>query len=193
MIVRWLGEACVEIESDLNILIDPNYEVEPVNVPDLILVTHEHDDHFDENIIKKYPDTKIYGPQSFFEHFDVDGKIIQSGDRVKNDIDIFKCDCYNSIESVCYYYQGVYHTADSADYPKPKSEVKVLFTACFEDYYNEYLNLVKDIKPKIVVPYHFNSHSDKNVKEAMGLYKILREAGYNSRLLKPGDHIKIKK
>jgi hypothetical protein len=54
------------------------------------------------------------------------------------------------------------------------------------------LNRVKDIKPEIVVPYHFNSKDEENVNEAMELNKILREAGYDSRLLKPGDFIKIK-
>ncbi len=191
MLVRFLGEACVEIEDDLNILIDPNYETQPETTPDIILVTHEHDDHFDMNVLEKYPGAKIYGPKSFFNNFDVDGEIIESGETIKNDIKVMECDCYNSEESVCYFYKGIYHTADSADYPKPEENVKLIFTASFKDFFNEYLTRVKDIKPEIVIPYHFNSEAKKEVKEAMKLNKILREAGYDSRLLKPGDFIKI--
>ncbi|HKL11974.1 MAG TPA: MBL fold metallo-hydrolase [Halanaerobiales bacterium] len=191
MIVRFLGEASIEIEDDLNILIDPHYETEPKNKPDIILVTHEHDDHFDQEILKKYPDTSLYGPQSFFDKFSVEGKVIESGDNIKDEIKVLDCDCYGSDESVCYYYKGIYHTADSADYPKPDQDVKLMFTACFKDFFNEYLTLVKDIKPDIVIPYHFNSKDNDAVQEAMELNKILREAGYDSRLLKPGDFIKF--
>ena len=192
MKVRWLGEACIEIEDDLNILIDPNYESKPETTPDIILVTHEHDDHFDMKVTEKYPKATIYGPQSFFDNFDVEGEVIESGETIKSEIQVMECNCYNSEESVCYFYKGIYHTADSADYPKPKEDVKLMFTASFKDFFNEYLNRVKDIKPGIVVPYHFNSKDEENVKEAMELNKILREAGYDSRLLKPGDFIKIK-
>lgn len=191
MIVRFLGEACIEIEDNLNILIDPNFETKPEINPDIILVTHEHDDHFDEKVIDLYPDAEIYGPQSFFDEFEVEGKVVESGDTINEDIEVLDCDCYGSEESVCYYYKGIYHTADSADYPQPKKDVKLMFTACFKDFFNEYLTLVKDIKPKIVIPYHFNSQDNEQVKEAMELNKIMREAGYDSRLLKPGDFIKI--
>lgn len=192
MIVRWLGEACLEIEDDLNILIDPNYETKPETTPDIILVTHEHDDHFSMDVLEEYPEAKVYGPQSFFDTFDVEGEVIESGETIENDIKILECDCYNSEESVCYFYKGIYHTADSADYPKPEENVELMFTASFKDFFNEYLTRVKDIKPEIVIPYHFNSEDEEKVKAAMELNKILREAGYDSRLLKPGDFIKIK-
>lgn len=193
MIVRFLGEASVEIKDNLDILIDPNFEVEPENDPDIILVTHEHDDHFDDGVIEKYPAAEIYGPKSFFDKFTVEGEVIGSGETIKEGIEVLECDCYGSKESVCYYYNGIYHTADSADYPKPEKDVKLMFTACFKDFFNEYLNLVKDIKPDIVIPYHFNSKDSDAVQEAMELNKILREAGYDSRLLKPGDFIKFEK
>lgn len=191
MIVSWLGEACIEIKDKLNILIDPNYETEPEYKPDIILITHEHDDHFDPKVIKKYPEAELYAPQSFFNKYEVDGNTIKKGDTIKEDIKVLECDCYNSKEAVCYYYKGIYHTADSADYPKPKNDVNLLFTACFKDFFNEYLDLVKAIKPKIVIPYHFNSENNEQIKEAIELNTILREAGYDSRLIKPGDTIKI--
>ncbi|HMA58644.1 MAG TPA: MBL fold metallo-hydrolase [Halanaerobiales bacterium] len=191
MIVRFLGEASIEIEDDLNILIDPNFESEPETEPDIILVTHEHDDHFDDKVVEQYPGAEIYGPQSFFDKFEVEGTVIERGETIKEDIEVLGCDCYGSEEAVCYYYHGIYHTADSADYPKPEKDVKLMFTACFKDFFNEYLTLVKDIKPDIVIPYHFNSKDNDAVQEAMELNKILREAGYDSRLLKPGDFIKF--
>ena len=191
MKVRFLGEASIEIEDDLNILLDPNYESEPELTPDVILVTHEHDDHFDMKIVDKFPEAEIYGPQSFFDEYDVEGTVVQSGETIKDKIEVLDCDCYGSEGSVCYYYNGIYHTADSADYPKPEKEVKLMFTACFKDFFNEYLTLVKDIKPEIVIPYHFNSKDNDAVQEAMELNKILREAGFDSRLLKPGDFIKF--
>ena len=40
MQIKWLGNACIEIKGEKNILIDPNYLKEPEIDPDLILVTH---------------------------------------------------------------------------------------------------------------------------------------------------------
>lgn len=45
MKVRWLGHSCIEILGQRHILIDPDYQREPMPNLDYILITHGHEDH----------------------------------------------------------------------------------------------------------------------------------------------------
>ncbi len=186
MKVRWLGNAALEIFGEKHILIDPNLTVEYEKKPDIILLTHEHDDHFDpEDYNKINEDTELYGPKTTLEKFDLKGDIVTAGDNIGN-IEVLDCDCYGSDDSVSYFYNGLLHAGDSAYFPDTKG-VNAVFTACFQDYYDDYVEAFKRLKPEIVVPFHYNPKED--MEDAEGLKKRLDEEDIPNKILKPGDHI----
>src|SRR6056297_3582013 len=98
MQVRWLGNACIEIKGEKNILIDPNYLTEPEIEPDIILVTHEHSDHIDPAKLEQFNNYQLYAPASVYDEFDLAGETIQAGATIKEDIQVIGCDCYGSEE-----------------------------------------------------------------------------------------------
>ena len=191
MKIRWLGNACLEIQDTHNILIDPNYLVEPQIDPDIILVTHEHSDHIDPNILSDFSDSKLYAPQSVFDNFDIQGQNVQGGDIITDQIKVIQCDCYGSEQSVCYFWKGLYHTADSSTYQTPGGSVKVLFTACFPNLYDEYLQSVKKIQPDLTIPYHFNPRDEEKLEEARGLRDHLEQNGFDSKLVDMQESISL--
>lgn len=191
MRVRWLGEACVEIIGEQTMLIDPNYQVEPEENPDLILVTHEHDDHFDPEVRKKFPGAELYAPQSVYDEFDVAGEVVTAGEEFGPGIKVLDCDCYGSEEAVGYYYQGVLHTADAAQFPIPEAEVKLAFSACFTDFQEEYLASCRQVEPELVVPYHYTAGEEEGIAEAKSLVKKLTANGFTSQLLEAGAEVKL--
>lgn len=191
MKIRWLGNATVEIIGEENILIDPNFLVKPKTNPDTVLVSHEHNDHFNIRHYNNLTPTELYAPLSVFENFDVQGEIIKPGDKIKNSIQVLNIDCYNARTSVGYYHKGVYQTGDASRFPEPAGKVKVLFTACFPDLYSEYLASCQLLEPEVVIPYHYNPDNQNNFKGALGLIDKLKKEGFNCKLLKPGEGINI--
>ncbi|HMA62578.1 MAG TPA: MBL fold metallo-hydrolase [bacterium] len=191
MKIKWLGNACLEIQDKHNILIDPNYLVEPRIDPDIILITHEHSDHIDPQKIGAFSNYKLYAPVSVFQKFDIEGQEVQGGDIITDQIKVIQCDCYGSEQSVCYFWRGLYHTADASTYQTPGGNVKLLFTACFPNLYDEYLQSVKKIQPELTIPYHFNPNDKEKLEEARGLKNYLKENGFKSRLLEMQERITI--
>ena len=191
MEVRWLGQACLEIKGNKNILIDPNYRVEPENDPDLILITHEHDDHIDSEKLTYFPDVEIFAPYTVLEKFDLAGKKVRGGEEISEEIQIMECDCYGSDFSVCYFYNGLLHTADSARFPDPGSNVEIVFSACFPDFYSDYEASCERLQPDMVIPYHYNPEDDSEWEEAEGLVTRLNQKGFNTRMLTPGQKITL--
>ncbi|MFO7792918.1 MAG: MBL fold metallo-hydrolase [Candidatus Saliniplasma sp.] len=188
MKVRWLGNACVEIFGEDHVLIDPNFSVEPEKKPDLVLVTHEHDDHFDTDDFAKYKDNvELLAPEPTLKKFDLDGIGAEPGMYFK-DVKILDCQCWNAEQSVSYYYDGVLHSGDSNIFPEVEN-VKLLFTACFPDYYDDYLSAFKRLKPELVVPFHYDPEDGS--EDAEGLVELMDEEGINGTLLEPGDSVEV--
>ncbi len=186
MKVRWLGNAAVEIFGEKHILIDPNFTVKPEKEADIVLLTHEHDDHFSpeyHSSIKK--DVELFGPKTTLEKFDLGGKTVEPGDELEG-IKVLDCDCYGSEESVSYLYQGILHSGDSAYFPEVK-EVKLIFTACFPDYHEDYISAFKRLDPRMVIPFHYDPKD--GLEDAEGLKERMDEEGIPNKLLEPGDHV----
>ena len=191
--LRWLGNAALEIQGEDNIIIDPNFLADPEIKADIVLITHEHDDHInpeDLNSVCK-EDTEVYAPQSVYDKFDLDGDVVKSGDLIQDKIKVLDVDCYNSEESVAYYYDGVYHTADAADYPDPGEEIKILFTACFNDYFSEYIENVIKLDPQMAAPYHYDPEERQELLQAKGLSSKFSQIGCESRVLEIGEELEI--
>lgn len=191
MRVRWLGEACLEVIGEENLLIDPNYKVKPAVIPDRILVTHEHDDHLDPEVINDFNQAELFAPASVYNNFDLQGQAVKGGDIIDGKIKVLDCDCYGSEQAVSYYCDGLFHTADTADFPEIDDEVKLLFSACFSDFYQNYVKAASRLNPDLVVPYHYDYYNHQNMDEAKGLISRLKEAGISSRLLSPGEELII--
>lgn len=185
MKIRWLGNSCLEvILSDINYLIDPNFIVEPKESPDQVLLSHEHDDHFDVEKFNGLGDSiSLYAPEASLNKFDVDGTIIKPGDTVDS-VKVLDCDCYGAEESVCFKIDNLYHTADSADFPVIEG-IDILFSACFQDNYDDYFERAKEMDPEVVIPYHYNPEEEFDL--AKGLKDRLLENDINSKILEIGE------
>jgi L-ascorbate metabolism protein UlaG (beta-lactamase superfamily) len=206
---RFLGRACIEIISENDhIIIDPNYVKPPRKGINKILLTHEHDDHLSQEDIQKIykeyiredQDCMIYGPLSVKDKIGItepiiveDGTII---DLNEGDIRVFSMDCWGADSCVAYLIaiedKYILHTADSANYSerlkKITEPVDCSFVACFEDYYEDYLDFIQRINPRLTIPYHFDPE-----KEEMGknLADYLDKQGINVRFLHSGEEIEI--
>lgn len=188
MEVKWLGNACLEIFSKKHILIDPDFLVDPREKPDLILLTHEHDDHFNpEKCAKMLSKTKVYAPKTALKVFSLRGDAIEAGDEVDG-VKVLKSYCWGSEESVSYFYRGLLHAGDSAKFPVVKG-VKLVFSACFPDYYEDYVRAFKRLKPALVVPFHYDVKEGLDM--AKGLTVKLDKEGINCKLIEIGESIEV--
>ncbi|MFW6110562.1 MAG: MBL fold metallo-hydrolase [Thermoproteota archaeon] len=189
MKVRWLGNACLEIfGEEQHLLVDPNFLREPNKDPDLILLTHEHDDHYNpEGCADIISETPVYAPQTSLKKFDLDGVPVKAGDNIDG-IQVKKSWCWNSQESVSYFYKGLLHAGDSAQFPQVEG-IKLVFTACFPDYYEDYITAFKRLKPELVIPFHYDV--PEGLDDAKGLKKKLDQADINCKLLKIGEKVSV--
>lgn len=208
-ICRYLGRACVEIiTDDDHLIIDPNYVKPPRKGVNKILITHEHDDHLNSEDIEKISKhyirenqaLHIYGAKSTEDKVAIqDPTIIGEGDVIdleNGTIRVFNIDCWGSESCVAYLIEidgkRILHTADSANYSESlrniKEDIDCCFVACFEDYYDDYLNFINIISPELTIPYHFGPG-----EEDMGrnLADYLRKEHINAKYLEPGGSIQI--
>jgi len=185
MKVRWLGNSCVEIIGKSHLLIDPNFLVEPEEGVELVLVTHEHSDHFDIQKFKKL-NARLVAPYTVLGMYNIDGERAEVGKEFKG-VKIFDSWCLKSEGSVSYFYEGVLHPGDSARFPEVE-DVKLVFTACFPDFYADYVSAFKRMKPELVIPFHF---SEQKRYIAEDLRERLEKIRINCRILRVGESIEI--
>lgn len=193
--VKWLGNSGLLIEDEKIIVIDPSFstEIEVDITADIILITHEHDDHINPEDLAAVSneETKVFAPKSVYDKFDIKGEIIEAGALIEDEIKVLDIDCYQAEESVAYFYKGLYHTGDAANYPDPGEDIKLLFTACFNDYFSDYLERVIKLSPEMAVPYHYNPEERQELLQAKGLSSKFEQIGCSSKLLEIGEEIEI--
>jgi L-ascorbate metabolism protein UlaG (beta-lactamase superfamily) len=188
MKIRWLGNSCLEIIDSKQILIDPNFLQEPEISPEVILITHEHDDHCNPSQIASASKiAEIYAPQTTLDKFALEGTAVIPGRKI-GDIKVLPSYCYGSDESVSYYFNGLLHNGDSAKYPRVDN-VKAIFTACFPDYYDDYIEAFKILRPEVVIPFHYDVEED--IENAQGLIERMSRENINGKLLSVGESITI--
>jgi len=191
--VKWLGNSALLVDSEQKIVIDPSFEIEADFEADIVLITHEHDDHINLDDLKTVitEETKIYAPQSVYDKFEIKGEVVKAGDLVEEEIKVLDVDCYNSEESVAYYYKGLYQTADASNYSDPGEEIELLFTACFNDHFSDYLEKVIKLNPKMAVPYHYDPEERQGLLQAKGLSSKFEQIGCTSKVIEIGGEIEI--
>jgi len=104
MYIRWLGNSCLEIKANRNILIDPNYKIKPESIPDILLITHEHDDHFSPKSREKYPGANLYAPKTTIKKHSINGTAVKGDETIEQGIKVLRCNCYNTEDAVAYFY-----------------------------------------------------------------------------------------
>ncbi|MFN2339753.1 MAG: MBL fold metallo-hydrolase [Halanaerobium sp.] len=191
--VKWLGNSALLIEDKKKIVIDPSFKLETDFEADIVLITHEHDDHIDLEDLEAVSNdqTKVYAPQSVYDKFDIEGEIVEAGDVIETEIKVLEVDCYNSEESVAYFYKGLYQTADASDYSDPGEDIELLFTACFNDHFSDYLEKVIKLNPAMAVPYHYDPAERQELLQAKGLSSKFEQIGCKSKVMEIGEELEI--
>jgi len=191
--VKWLGNSALLIEDEKNIVIDPSFKLETDFEADIVLITHEHDDHLDLEDLEMVSNdqTKIYAPQSVYEKFDIEGDVVEAGDVLEDGIKVLGVNCYNSEESVAYFYKGLYQTADASDYPDPEEDIELIFTACFNDHFSDYLEKIIKFNPTMAVPYHYDPEERQELLQAKGLSSKFEQIGCKSKVMEIGEELEI--
>ena len=146
---------------------------------DIILVTHEHHDHFDSDAIAQLTkaSTKIYLNPAVHKMFG-SGKALKNGDKVKiaNDITIEAVPAYNTTPGREKFHpkgrdngyiltldgMRIYIAGDTEDIPEMASikDISIAFLPCNQPYtmtIDQAANAAKIIKPKVLFPYHYNA------------------------------------
>ena len=145
---------------------------------DIILVTHEHHDHFDSDAIAQLTkaSTKIYLNPAVHKMFG-SGKALKNGDKVKiaNDITIEAVPAYNTTPGREQFHpkgrdngyiltldgMRIYIAGDTEDIPEMANikDISIAFLPCNQPYtmtIEQAANAAKTIKPKVLFPYHYN-------------------------------------
>lgn len=79
------------------------------------------------------------------------------------------------------------HSGDSARFPTPEEKVELLFSVCFPDFYDDYLEEFDRLEPDMVVPFHYDPR--EGAEDAFGLKRRLDEEAIPSRVLVAGEGI----
>lgn len=173
--INWINNACVKISGSQTLYFDP-YHIEEKDTADIILITHDHGDHFSMVDINKVKgnNTIIIAPSCVTKSIDKNKRTVKAGDILEvKGIKIQVIPSYNlNIDNHAKYkgYVGFivtidgvsyYHPGDSDFIPemkKVKADVALL-PVCGTYMMNaeDAVNAANIIKPKVVIPIHWGS------------------------------------
>ena len=172
---------------------DVTAEYKALPAPNLIIVTHEHGDHFNADILKAIPDAPIIAPQAVIDKMPDDLKaratVLANGESKKFS-DILTVDAvpaYNITEDrLKFHPKGrdngyvltfgntrVYVAGDTEDTPEMRAltGIDVAFVPMNLPYTMDVehaADAVKAFKPGIVYPYHYGESDVNKFKELVG-------------------------
>ena len=184
--ITCIKHASFQIEYDgLQIQVDPVTDaVKPITdyslfpKANIILVTHEHHDHFDREAIAmlKMPATAVYITNSIYTMYH-NGLVMSNGDVInyRDDVTIEAVPAYNTTEGHEQYHPKgrdngyiltldglrIYIAGDTEDIPEMAQlkDIDIAFLPCNQPYTMTVDQLVKaanTIKPKVLFPYHYS-------------------------------------
>lgn len=174
--LHWLGHDCFRVDADKTIYIDP-YEL-PAGAPkaDLILITHEHYDHFSAKDVAKImqPETVVVTIASVAKSLKGNVRVVKPGDRITVDgIEIEAVPAYNinkkfhpkSAGHVGFIItvdgERLYHAGDTDVIPEMANfRVDVALLPVSGTYVmtaDEALEAARRINPRLAIPMHYAS------------------------------------
>ncbi|MDD4878399.1 MAG: MBL fold metallo-hydrolase [Candidatus Nanoarchaeia archaeon] len=179
--IKWLGHSSFLIEGDKTVYIDPYILPAGSKKADIILVTHEHFDHFDRSKIKELlkQGTEIIIPPGCASGLDCKFRIIRSGETIEiGAVKVTAVPAYNinkfrmgnipfhsKDEGFGYLLEmngiTVYHASDTDFIPemkKLKADIALLpIGGTYTMDAKEAAEAANAIKPKVVIPMHYNT------------------------------------
>ena len=182
----------LEIEVDpVGMGMKPETDYSQFPKADIILVTHEHHDHFDRLAIQmlRSSGTTVYVNPAVHKMLG-SGKALKNGDKAKyaNDITIEAVPAYNTTPGREQFHpkgrdngyvltldgMRIYIAGDTEDIPEMSNlkDIDIAFLPCNQPYtmtIDQAVNAAKIIKPKVLFPYHYNDTPVNKI--AMQLYK----------------------
>ena len=192
--ITCIKHASMQIQYDgLEIEVDPvgegakpttNYTQFPK--ADIILVTHEHRDHFDREAIHclRTPATTIYTNEAVYNMFR-NGLALKNGDSItyRNDVTLKAVPAYNTTEGREQFHPKgrdngyiltldglrIYIAGDTEPIPEMAqiTDIDVAFLPCNQPYtmtIDQLVDAAKTIHPKVLFPYHY---SDTPISQAV--------------------------
>ena len=189
----------VEIQVDpVGMWLKPETDYATFPKANIILITHEHKDHFDREAIHQLrtPATTIYVNQAVFGHFK-NGLVMRNGDQVKyaDDITIEAVPAYNTTEGREQFHPKgrdngyiltldglrIYIAGDTEDIPEMANlkDIDIAFLPCNQPYTmtpEQLVKAAKVIKPKVLFPYHYGQ------TDVSGIPSLLEADGIEVRI-----------
>jgi len=169
----------VEIQVDpVGMLVKPETDYALFPKANIILVTHEHKDHFDREAIAslRTAATTIYVNQAVYNMFR-HGLVLRNGDKVDyaDDISIEAVPAYNTTPGREQFHPKgrdngyvltldglrIYIAGDTEDIPEMAGlkDIDIAFLPCNQPYTmtpDQLVSAAKTIKPKVLFPYHYS-------------------------------------
>ena len=169
----------VEIQVDpVGMWLKPETDYATFPKANIILITHEHKDHFDREAIHEIrtPATSIYVNPAVFGHFK-NGLVMRNGDKVQyaDDISIEAVPAYNTTEGHEQFHPKgrdngyvltldglrIYIAGDTEDIPEMADlkDIDIAFLPCNQPYtmtIDQVVRAARIINPKVLFPYHYN-------------------------------------
>ncbi|MGI5324243.1 MBL fold metallo-hydrolase [Actinomadura nitritigenes] len=201
------AHACVVLEKgDTTIVVDPGTFTSDaeaaVAAADAVLITHEHFDHFDDNLLgaalEKRPDLHVYGPASVRDKLGEHGgrvRAVASGDALY--IGDFAVTVHGERHAVIhpdipivantgYLIDGrVYHPGDAYHVPDVPVDTLLLPTSGPWTKLGEAVDFVRGVRPTRLLQIHELMLSELGQNSVAGMLGNL--TGLEMALLAPGD------
>jgi L-ascorbate metabolism protein UlaG (beta-lactamase superfamily) len=193
--ITWIENACVKIAGSKTVYFDP-YRIKENDKADIILITHDHGDHFSPSDINKIKgeNTIIAAPACVTNSYKETCKTVKPGDvfEIKG-VKIEVIPSYNvnkpfhskdkghvgfiiTLDGISYYHPG------DADFIPEMKQIKadVAFLPVGGTYMMnaaEAVEAAKAIKPKVAIPFHWGSviGSKADAEKFKSLYSGITE------------------
>lgn len=174
--IKWLGHDTFKITGEVVIYTDP-FKIKHNDRADIILITHEHYDHFSPEDIKKLigPETVVVMPEDCSGKIDAKEVVVKPGDRLTvKGVEIEVVPSYNTNKKfhpkekgwVGYIFKvggkRLYIAGDTDYIPEMKDfkDIDIALLPVSGTYVmdaEEAVQAALDIKPKIAIPMHYGS------------------------------------